>query len=133
MGNQAFIQCPTLTEVTFGVAEGAELYTAGAFFYQNKALTKVTVMGECLEKNIFRECTALTDVTLENVTVVGPYAFYMDTALTTITLPEGVTSIGTMAFKGTGLETINIPSSLKRIEQEAFMNCASLTGPAAST
>ncbi|MGI5928899.1 leucine-rich repeat protein [Pseudoflavonifractor sp.] len=128
VGNQAFIQCPTLTEVTFSVADGAELYAEGAFFYQNKALTKATVSGECMEKNIFRECTALTDVTLTGMTAIGPYAFYQDTALKTVTLPEGVTSIGNMAFKGAGLETINIPASLDRIEQEAFMNCASLTG-----
>ena len=128
VGNQAFIQCPTLTEVTFSVADGAELYADGAFFYQNKALTKATVSGECMEKNIFRECTALTDVTLTGMTAIGPYAFYQDTALKTVTLPEGVISIGNMAFKGAGLETVNIPESLTRIEQEAFMNCASLAG-----
>ena len=128
VGNQAFIQSPTLTTVTFGVADDAELYQDGAFFYQNYLLTSATVIGDGLEKNTFRECTALQDVTLENVTRIGDYVFYKDTALKTITLPDKVTSIGIMAFKGSGLGTINIPENLKVIDQEAFMNCTFLTG-----
>ena len=77
----------------------------------------------------FRDCTALTSVTIPNsVTSIGYCAFYGCTGLTSVTIPNSVTSIVNAAFSGcSGLTSVTIPNSVTSIGGSAFSGCFGLT------
>ena len=76
----------------------------------------------------FRNCTALTNITIPNsVTSIGSSAFYHCSSLTSITIPDSVTSIGSSAFNNcSSLTSITIPDSVTSIGSSAFYYCSSL-------
>lgn len=68
---------------------------------------------------------SITDLSNEEITKVGTYAFYNCTSLTSINIPNA-TTIDSAAFRGcTKLSTINIPK-VTSIGTNAFMNCSSI-------
>ncbi len=74
-------------------------------------------------------CLEIQTVTLgSNITTIGNYAFYKNTALTSVVLPEGLTTIGQYAFYDcTALSAISIPTTVTKISAAAFNGCSSLT------
>ena len=64
----------------------------------------------------------------ENVSEIGPAAFYGCKILTSVTIPHSIISIGTEAFgECISLTSVSIPNGVKTIEPYAFMECTSLT------
>jgi len=63
-----------------------------------------------------------------NVISIGNYAFRNCSALTSITIPNSVSSIGSYAFAFTGLTSITVPDSVISIASYAFAGCRALTG-----
>ncbi len=148
IGYRAFYKCASLAEVT--LPEGLQTIGSEAFFdctglkevYIPKNMTWTT--GNTISEGslsdgdlttyeetaigVFRNCTALTSVTIEEGVTVIPYmTFYGCTSLTSITLPEGLQSIGERAFEGcTALKRITLPNSVQTIGYRAFYKCASL-------
>ena len=111
LGLQAFGMCTSLTEATVRMAEGAEIDPTGWFFMSDSKLAKVMISGNIVSERAFLNCAALNEVTLEDVTTVGPMAFMNCAALTSIDL-TGVTYVGANAFMGcSGIETISISDS----------------------
>ena len=118
--------------LTFTIqADHAELTAA------DKSLTSVTVPDRIAARPVtaigqeaFRDCTALTRVTLpESVKSLGIGAFYNCTELTGIKLPAGVKSLGNSAFYGcTQLTDMTIPEGVTSIQKSAFYGCSRLTG-----
>jgi hypothetical protein len=107
LGDQsAFIQCTSLTTVTF--AEGSQLTT--------------------ISIGTFSNCTSLTSITIPvSVTTIQAGAFANCDSLASITIPDSVTSIGQQAFQNcTGLASINIPEGVTAIGTNAFRDCTSL-------
>lgn len=119
-------------------------YTGGSsifspFSFQGfTALKKVTLPSTLTTVNslndsdgIFKGCTSLTDVNLEDtsVTSIGKAMFYGCTSLTEIAIPSTVTVIKDYAFRGcTALASIVIPSSVTgTLGSEAFLSCTSLS------
>lgn len=124
IGKQAFMST-TVQDVEIGIADGAEL--SQDFFYDNKKLTTLTVTGNLLAKNAFRNCPALETVTLNNVTEIGENAFMDCPKLATVAGLDTVISIGVRGFRGcTALTNVDI-SNMKTIGYEAFYN-AGLAG-----
>ena len=111
IGGSAFGSCPNLTSVTLNANDiVSKTYTYSSNF-----------------KTIFG--TQVLEYILGNdITSIGPYAFYDSSNLTSITIPESVTSIGSWAFNGcSGLTSITIPESVTSIGERAFGGCTDLT------
>ena len=103
----------------------------------------VTVSMPSLETvgvGLFRNCTALESVTLNNnLKALGSYMFANCTALKNITLPEELTYMSTYTFQKSGLTSIVIPSKVQHMGNSAdkealtshanylFDGCADLT------
>lgn len=75
----------------------------------------------------FRNCDALTSLTIPNsVTSIGYNAFER-CAFTSLTIPNSVTSIGSYAFyECFALTSIEIPNSVKSLGSSAFYGCTKL-------
>ncbi len=125
IGDGAFSSCYALTQVN--IPDGVESIGAGVFYGCSK-LTQVTIPNSVtsIGSSAFSGCAALTQVTLpESVTSIGSQAFAWCSALTQVNIPDGVTSIGNYAFYGcSALTQVNIPNSVTSIGYEAFEGTA---------
>jgi hypothetical protein len=75
----------------------------------------------------FRYFSNLREISGEQVTTVGSFAFYNCASLTSVTFPA-VTTIRSAAFTYcTGLTSITLPASLSSVESIAFAGCTGLT------
>ena len=61
------------------------------------------------------------------VVSIGKYAFRDCSALTSVTIPTSITSIGQSAFWYSSLTSVTIPYSVKTIDYNAFGDCNNLT------
>ena len=73
----------------------------------------------------FRDCSALTSVTIPNsVTTIEMAAFADCSALTSVTIPNSVKGIGDRAFEDcSSLTSVTIPNSVTKIGRGAFSGC----------
>lgn len=84
----------------------------------------VTTLGPCA----FFLCSSLEKINLPNsLTYIGTMAFDGCDKLTSIDLPNSVTYIGNMAFRGCKFSSIDMPNSLEYIGDGAFEDCNKLT------
>ena len=122
IGSLAFSRCTNIVAATMPTS-------AIGFIPQNNLQTVVLTSGESIGNSAFRDCNALTSITIsDSVTSIGDYAFFICTGLTSVTIGNGVTSIGDSAFRGcTGLTSITIPNSVTSIGEYAFYDCDGLT------
>ncbi len=127
LGAYTFVDCPALTTVTFGAnAAAAGSYTffpGGIYEYDasgnivfnanTSSLTRVALSDKMTElgANVFSYCTALNDIDLKNITVIGEAAFANCTALTTVTGLDKVTEIADYAFANTALTALDLQSA----------------------
>lgn len=75
----------------------------------------------------FRNCTGLTSVTLPgSIDSLGLNVFNGCTALVKATLPASLKVVSGGLFLGSGLQSIVIPDGVYLIDNQAFLNCASL-------
>lgn len=82
-----------------------------------------------VEKNIFKSCDKLEEVTLGNSCKEIGYGMFEDcVALESIDLPDSLEKIGELAFEGcTGLKEIIVPDSVEEVGRYAFHDCSSVT------
>jgi len=154
-GLGAFQKCTSLKAVNMP-SEG-NVHFGVACFANDILLEEIdlTKTSEIIEDEAFYGCTSLRLVNLENVKIVGRYAFADCAAVTyinipraeeikdgafsqystsglapqisAITLPEGLKTIGDGAFFGCSrLKEIVIPSTIKKINDLAFGKCINL-------
>ena len=128
IGYSAFSGCSSLTSIT--LPAGLETLGSGVF---GKSGLKSADMHACtnlkaMDTSLFRDCTALTTVSLpDNLTKIPNYMFSQCTALTEIDIPGTVSFIGMEAFLGcASLDSIILPVSLKELDRYAFADCAGL-------
>ncbi len=150
IGDYAFYECDSLTEVTIGNS----VTTIGVCaFYGCKSLTEVTIPNSVtsIVGSAFSNCDSLTEVTIPNsVTTIGGSAFNETAWLKnqtdefvivgngilikyngaggSVTIPNSVTSIGDGAFyECKSLTEVTIGNSVTNIGNVAFYDCDSLT------
>ena len=78
-----------------------------------------------IQKDAFEYC-GMKKVEINGCETIKHGAFFACSNLQSVTLPEGLVSIGKSAFSGTGIRSIELPKSLKRIENQAFLECGAL-------
>lgn len=118
--SSAFSMTKSLTSVQFP----AGLQTIGDNAFNNSAITSVTLQNvTSIGKNAFSSCSSLEKVVLpENtLTTIGEEAFSYCNKLASIQLPDSITTIGASAFYYAGsLKNINIPAGLTEIATRTF-------------
>lgn len=123
----AFQYCGNLKTVKTGSIEEMQDFA----FYACTSLESVDIYGGLAEgkvgRNIFLDCTNLSDVILRNGSLeLGEAMFKGCSVLEEVTLPESLLVIGDSAFDGTALKTIRIPTGVKEIQKGVFTNCEAL-------
>lgn len=87
---------------------------------QGKSFGRVEVDVDQVRDYLENELISVTDIDLNGVETIGPYAFYGRTALMNIEIPESVTSIGTYAFNNSGIRDLVIPKNVTSVGTYAF-------------
>ena len=84
--------------------------------------------GEWITSNggVFRECTALEEVTLPQHLNYANNAFYGCTALKNVHFAEGTSVLPYCLFYNCGLEEVTLPESLRQIKDSVFWYCENL-------
>lgn len=103
------------------IPETVTTLSGGAFADCTKL--EAAVMNRGLSYELFMNCTALKDVTINKVCNMAQSAFEGCTSLESIVIPDGAETIYSNAFKDSGLKEVVIPSSVTTIEDGAFRNC----------
>ena len=118
--SSAFSMTKSLTSVHFP----AGLQTIGDNAFNYSAITSVTLQNvTTIGKNAFSSCSSLEKVVLpENtLTTIGEEAFSYCSKLASIQLPDSITTIGASAFYyANSLKNINIPAGLTEIATRTF-------------
>jgi len=123
VGDNAFYNCKSLTEVNFPAAT----FIGNRAFYGCSSLKTAAFPNvSIIDTNAFRNCTGLTEANFLSVTRVSNNAFNGCTNLTETSFPEAVT-ISQSAFRNcTSLTEVDFPKA-NMIDQTSFYNCTSLT------
>ncbi len=102
IGDQAFMACTNLIDVTIG--NGVTNIGHYAFEYCND-LTTITIPNSVtsIGGSAFSGCESLTSITIPNsVTSIGDGAFYGCTSLTSVTIPDSLLNVGLGLLGGLG-------------------------------
>ncbi len=133
IGSNAFLECSSLTSITFG--ENSQLTSISwSAFEDCSNLTKVTLEEKSqlttIGSSAFSRCSSLMSITIpDSVTSIGSYVFEDCSSLTNVTYGENsrLISIGSFAFEDcSNLASITIPDSVTCIEARAFAYCSNL-------
>ena len=120
IGDRAFLNCTSLTDVNFSTG----LESIGEYAFQRCTALSSVELPEGLNSlpyGAFYRCTKLSSVSLPSTLErIGSYAFYDIRTLRYITLPEGLLYIDNGAFQYTGLSNIHIPKSTLYIGDSVF-------------
>ena len=111
--------CPALTSLTYN-ANNSNGYVACDICRGCTALRTVDLRGSSVREikyNSFRDCTALTNVYLnDNITYIDDYCFNGCSSLTTMDFPTSVIYIYGHAFEGSGITPDKFPSWINYID-----------------
>ena len=128
IGNSAFYQVNTLSEVNF--ATGSVLQTIGnSAFRQCTALVKFLMPNTVtsLGTSSFEDCSALNNLSLSSaLTTIPESCFEKTSSLNNVAFPENLKSISAYAFLRSGLENAILPIGLTYIGMYSFGECYSL-------
>ena len=139
IGNYAFYNCVTLTEINYNAIEANDLSSNYVFHNAGRDVEELVVnIGVNVKRlpnyifgsnlyNYWGNITAINFAEGSACISIGNNAFTGLSSLQTITIPEGVTSIGSDAFRNCySLTSITIPSSVININRNAFADCFAL-------
>lgn len=114
-----FYGCSALSSVTIP----ATVTAIGEYAFYNSGITSLSVPDKVvtIENDAFAKCASLVSVEFHSATPDLPIrAFRNCTALTTVTLPAVVENIGAYAFDGCALTKLTIPATVTTLGEYAF-------------
>lgn len=126
IGEYAFIECYTLTELT--MPDTVVWIEYMALSYTGLRHIRLSENLQSMGEECFFKCIFLEELTLpESLKVIPERAFDSCYALRTVVLPDGLQSIGELAFWDCyDLTEITIPAGVTEIADSTFMGCKSL-------
>lgn len=128
LGNNAFMDCTTLTSVSI---PDSVKNIGGNTFAGCTNLTSVKIPDgiTSIDYGAFTECESLTSINIpDSVTNIDDWAFGNCSSLSSVVIPDSTTYIGMYAFYWcTNLETVIFGKNVEEIGWYAFENCISLT------
>ena len=148
LGHHCFANCSSLLQSetveyteTVGGQEQTNTFTGRVKFkllnctsigngsFENKAVSEVYAPSTTfIDGNCFKG-SSVQKVTIGNLTTINESCFQNCNALTTINFPSSLTSISRYAFNKSGLAgMIDLPSSIEELGDNAFGECATITG-----
>ena len=133
LGESAFSNCSSLTEVTFDSRSNIKALPTGLFMNCGLVSIKIPATVREIGDSVFFGCSSLTNITFEEgsqLTSLGENVFARCTGLTSLVLPENVTRVGMTVIQGcTRLESITLSKNLMRVTDESasmFSGCTAL-------
>ena len=127
--------CETIGRIAFKLSEIksvvipstiTETGMATEVFYECKGLKTVVCKAPVISTQMFKLCSALESLTLENTVEIGEQAFHSCGPVKSVNIPSGCTTIKPYAFKSSQILSITVPSSVTEIGKEAVLGCAGL-------
>ncbi len=115
---QAFADCTGLKSIILP----AELVDVGEDAFKN-----CTLLEKVVFKGSFQQWISINFENDYSSPMCHAHTLTIEGAKEDISIPSIVTYIPAGAFKGTEIASVHIPKSVKKIGEEAFENCASLT------
>ena len=126
IGDEAFYDCDNLAGVTIPSTVDSLAHNC---FRECTALTQATInaTGD-LGSSCFQGCTALAQATIDVNGSLGESCFQGCSALTQAILGDSITEISGSCFKDcSALTEITVPAAVKRIGNNVFEGCTALT------
>lgn len=126
IGEYAFIECYTLTELT--MPDTVVWIEYMALSYTGLRHIRLSENLQSMDEDCFVKCIYLEELTLpESLKAIPKNAFDSCYSLRTVVLPDGLQSIGEHAFWDCyDLSEITIPAGVTEIAGGTFMGCKSL-------
>ena len=121
IGNEAFRGCTSLKSATFpnkmlslGSYLFADCKSLESFYYPEKNYS--------IPEYMFLNCNKLSEITLNDVIIIGEGAFMNCKSLTTVVLPDGLLYLYDLSFSYCdNLEYLYMGSEIKEIRDQAFV------------
>lgn len=132
---QSFVIPGSIEKINSGAFDGCtgELVVNGNLTkvgssFKNSKFNKIifTNAVDSIGNNVFRECTAISSITMpDNLTVIGDYAFMDCSQLVDISWSSNLKEIGTHAFYHcSSITALNLPENIEVIGGNAFNGCS---------
>lgn len=100
---------------------GDDAYNPGCTTFLPKTLKTCTVLQDHVSPGAFAGCAQLENILLENVTVIGAWAFFNCTGITSIKIPDSTRRIGSSVFAGCdNLKALDLPFCGGRLFESTF-------------
>ncbi len=145
IGEQAFHSCGPIKNVNIP----STCTTINAYAFKNSKILSITVPSSvttigtevaygCTELKeinhhaqiagiyMYRDCSAVETLEIDNLVTAETYSFYGLTSLKTINLPSTLTTVGDFGFSKLGVETLIVPSSLVNLGKSVFYSSATM-------
>ena len=131
ISDYSFYQCENLENVVIGSDYEESVTNIGKGVFRDcSALTNVTLRNsvKSIGESVFSECYALKEVKIPNtISNIEKHAFYYCEGLTNVIIPNSVTCIESSAFSCcSGLSSIVIGNNVESIGTDAFHGCSQL-------
>ena len=119
IGEEAFLECRTLTSITI---PNYLTHIGSGAFYLCKSLTEVHI------KDMEAWCKITFDESHSNPLYYAKHLYMNGQEIKDLTIPDSIATINNYAFYNcSDLKTITLPGSITSIGHDAFYGCSSLT------
>jgi len=131
IGDEAFNSCDLSGFQSILTIPDSVTYMGVSAFASNSDNLSGVVLGSGLtnlRSSVFKNCTNLREINLENITSIESSAFANCLNLTGALIPPTMQSMGTSAFQNTAIENITIPNAITITSNSLCQSASFLTG-----
>lgn len=131
--SKSFLDCTKLEKVIYNGEFTDKNFTDAFKGCTNFKTAVFTSSSKAVPDHIFRNVSALTDVTFsQGIEKIGYGSFWNAVNLVNFEIPSSVTEIGGYAFYNTGISRVTIPASVQKIGDRAFSKSVKISCPEGS-